>query len=436
VSVYGLNRIQFTTDAFLAIPTAATNTSFRVLTWNSGGLTAAATQDGTTVTITPSTTVGARTAGTPFDVTLNAGQVYQLAGGTDLTGTTITSTHPISVYGYHPCANIPLGAAYCDHIVEQLPPTSAWGTSFLSARLATRIKGDTYRVLANEAGTQVTVDSAVVATLGAGEFYEAQLPAGASTAANQGVQIITSKPSLVAEYSNGSTYDGVQSDPFMMLIPPFEQFQNAYTVTTPASGFSANFINVVIPTSAIPGFRLDGGAVAPDQFAPIAATGFSSAQLAVALGSHTLSAAARFGTFVYGFDTDDSYGYPGGYLLSPIASAANLTLDKTAYTAAVGADNCPIATVTDTKGNPLADINVTFVVDKPTAASKEATTDATGKATVCFTSAVAGTGALTATAGLSQGTLQATATVTWGAAAAPAAAPPAVPVPAAPAFTG
>ena len=431
VAVYGLNRIQYTTDAFLAIPTSAAGTAFRTLAYTSGGLAVAATQDGTVVTITPKVTIGSHAAGTAFTENLNAGQVYQLIGGTDASGTSITANHPISVYGFNTCTTIPIRSSACDHIVEQLPPTSSWGTSFLSARLASRKKGDTYRVLADQAGTEVKVNGTSVATLGAGEFYEAVLPTTATVAANEGVQITSSKPTLVAQYSNSSAYDGVTSDPFMMLIPPFEQFQNAYTVTTPATGFTANYINIVIPTASIAGFTLDGGGIAASQFAPIGSTGFSSAQLSVALGSHTVKANAAFGVFVYGFDAYDSYGYPGGYLLSPIASVAKLTLDKTAYTAAVGADNCAIANVTDTNGAALANVTVTFAVDKPTAGSQQATTDQFGNARVCFNSTVAGTGTLTATAGLAIGSLTATATVTWGDVAA---APTAVEAP--PAFTG
>jgi len=432
VAVYGLNRIQFTTDAFLAIPTDVEGQDFKIMSYTgSSGLTVGATTDGTVVTITPKLTVGAHPAGTAFTENLNAGQVYQLSGGADVTGSSVTSNHPISVYGYNSCANVPVGFAFCDHIVEQLPPTSAWGTSFLSARLATRKKGDTYRVLADQAGTEVKVNGVSMATLGAGEFYEAVLPDAATVAANEGVQITSSKPTLVAQYSNGTSYDGVTSDPFMMLIPPFEQFQSAYTVTTPASGFSANYINIVIPTASIPSFTIDGGGVAAAQFAAIASTGFSSAQLSVALGSHTLNANAGFGVFVYGFDTDDSYGYPGGYLLSPIASVAKITLDKPAYVAAVGAQNCAIATVTDSNGAALGNVTVTFTVDKPIAASKQGTTDSAGHTQVCFTSDVGGSGTITASAGLAIGTITATATVTWGAVAAPAAA-----VVAPPAFTG
>lgn len=418
VAVYGLNRIQHTTDAFLAIPTDAGNTSFRTLGYQNtiaaGGLGVVATADGTTVTITPRVTVGARTAGVPFDINLDAGQTYQLGASPDSSGSTITSNKPISVYGYSDCTNIPTSSVACDHIVEQLPPTSAWGTSFLAARLATRTKGDTYRVLADQDDTVVTIDGADVATLAAGEFYEGIHPGTAATAANEGVRITTTKPALVAQYSNGTSFDGVTSDPFMMLIPPFEQFQSSYTVTTPASGFSINFVNVVIPNSAVASFLFDGAALNADQFAPIADTGFSSAQIPVSLGSHTLSAAGNFGVFVYGFDSADSYGYPGGYNLSPIAAAANLTLNQPAYSAAVGSPICPVATITDGDGAPLAGITVTFVVDNPTAATETAVTNAQGQATVCFDSAVAGTGGLVATAGLAIGQLTASATVTWG----------------------
>ena len=302
--------------------------------------------------------------------------------------------------------------AFCDHVVEQLPPTSAWGTSFLSVRLANRIKGDTYRVLADEAGTVVTVDGVDVATLGAGEFFEGIIPGDAVAPANTGVSITTSKPTLIAQYSNGTAYDGVQSDPFMMLIPPFEQFQSGYTITTPASGFDTNFLNVVVPTATIADFRLDGAPVDASAFSPIGSTAFSSAQLPVSLGSHNVDNSAAFGVFVYGFAQDDSYGYPGGYRLSPVAAVANLTLDQSAYSAVVNDQICPVATVTDGNGAPLAEVTVSFVVDNP-AVTESAVTNAAGQATVCFTSATVANGTLTATAGLTIGALTATATVAF-----------------------
>ncbi len=437
ITVYGLNDITATTDAFLALPTSSEGTTYRTLGYSGGiggGLAVAATKNATKVTITPSATVGAHPAGTPFNETLNAGQTYQLqSGGGDLSGSLVTATAPVSVYGYNACTDIPVGFFACDTVMEQMPPTSSWGTDFLSERLALRLKGDTYRVLANQAGTVVKVNGVTVATLAAGAFYESELPASETVANNDGVEITTSKPALVAQYSNSQSVDGVPSDPMEMLIPPFEQFENSYTIATPTGveAFNPNFVNVVVPTASISSFKLDGAGVAASKFKAIGSSGFSGAQLTVQPGSHTLIDAANFGAFVYGYASFNSYGYPAGYTLSPVASVSSLKLDKSAYSAAVGANICPVATVKDSSGTPLAGVTVTFKVDKPTATTLTAATNSSGEASVCFTSKVAGSGTVTATAGVQASLLTATATETFGEAAT---APP--PVNQAPAFTG
>src|SRR5688572_14451831 len=102
VTVYGLNRIQFTTDAFLGLPTDILGTEYLVLTHESNGSWGSefgivAIADGTTVTITPSTALPARPAGIPYTITLNRGQTYQGRANplnADVTGTLITSSAP------------------------------------------------------------------------------------------------------------------------------------------------------------------------------------------------------------------------------------------------------------------------------------------------------------------------------------------------------
>ncbi|HVN51484.1 MAG TPA: IgGFc-binding protein, partial [Acidimicrobiales bacterium] len=304
ISVYGLNDITATTDAFLALPTSSEGTRYRTLGYSGGaggGLAVVATANGTTVTITPSETVGSHTINVPFTEHLAAGQTYELQG-IDLSGSLVTSNLPISVYGYNGCTDIPAGSYACDTVMEQMPPTSSYGTEFVAERLALRLHGDTYRVLADQNGTVVKVNGTTVATLAAGKFYEAQLPAGETAANNDGLEITTSHPALVAQYSNGQSLDGVPSDPMEMLIPPFEQFQNSYTVATPTGveAFSPNFINVVVPTNAISSFKLDGAGVASSKFKAIGTSGFSGAQLTVNVGSHTLVDGSNFGAFVYG----------------------------------------------------------------------------------------------------------------------------------------
>jgi hypothetical protein len=410
VSVYGLNRIQYTTDAYLGLPSRSLGTEYVVLGFPSNGSWASqfsivATEDGTTVTITPSTAVGSRPAGIPYTVALNRGQAYQgrtAGSGADVSGTIITSNRPVSVFGGNQCANVPSVSYFaCDYLVEQLTPTSTWGRNFVTQPLATRRSGDTFRFVASTNATQISVNGTVVATLNRGQVHQRII---------SGAALITSNnPITVAQYSNGSSYDGVTSDPFMMLIPPYEQFATDYTVTTPSSGFATNFINVVVPAAAVGSLTLDGAIVAPSRFAPIGSTGFSGAQLAVGLGTHQLAAPLPFGAFMYGFDAYDSYGYPGGMALAPVATVSSVTLAPKTGTAQVNTQHCLTATVRDQNSNPLEGVRVDFAVTGANTRSGQANTTAAGTAQYCYTGTAGGNDAIRA----SVGTLADTAAFTW-----------------------
>ena len=317
ITVYGLSRLQATTDAFLGLPTTALGRAYTVLAYENGvtsccsgsEFSVLATEDGTTVTITPRRFDGVHESGVPYLVELDRGDVYLssdviLGANQDVTGTKVTASRPVAVFGGHECANIPKSVTYCDHLAEQLPPEASWGRNFVTVPLATRTRGDTFRVVAATDGTAVTINGQQAAVLDAGDFYETVLT-GASS-------ITTSQPALVAQYSNGSSFDGVTSDPFMMLVPPYEQFLTRYTVATPDSGFATNYINVAATTAAVGSIQLDGAPVPASSFTPIGTSGLSGAQLPVARGTHNLSSSLPFGVFVYGFDSYDSYGYPGG----------------------------------------------------------------------------------------------------------------------------
>src|SRR5690606_5750889 len=114
-----------------------------------------------------------RAANTPFNITLNAGESYLLeASGGDLTGSSVTANAPIAVMGASKCVNIPVGYGACDHIVEMLPPVATWGQSFITIPLASRKKGDVFRVLASQDNTQIVVNGAQAITLKRGQHHE------------------------------------------------------------------------------------------------------------------------------------------------------------------------------------------------------------------------------------------------------------------------
>ncbi len=374
-TVYGLSRLKESTDAYLALPSDVIGTEYVVLAWDktpnplfSSQYAVVVTTDNTVVTITASEL---DPCGEDTEVTLNAGDVYQhlSCNGGDVTGTTLSATAPISVFAGHECANIPnANYRYCDHIIEQIPSIGTWGKSFITAPLATRTKGDTFRVLAGAEGAVVNIAGTEI-TLNSGEYYETSLTF-AST-------IESDRPILVAQYSKGTEFDGVTSDPFMMLVPPFEQFLDDYTFAAPTEGFRVNYVNVVVKESLISSLRLDGASIDAVDFSSIGETGFSYAQIAIAPGSHTLKGAVA-GVFVYGYDDYDSYGYAGGLSLSEVALVDSV--DLLPNFDLVEGEVCFKARVVDVLDRAISDIRVDFIVELIEGSDR---TNTNGIATFC-----------------------------------------------------
>ncbi len=315
IIVYGLSQRDASTDAYLALPVPSLGAEYMVASYAASSINpdisqyaVVATQDNTNVTIT-------LPDGSSDTVSLNRGETYQDGlpeDGADVTGTVIASDRPVAVFSGNNCTNIPGAVNFCDHVVEQLPPTASWGQRFATVPLATRSGGDTFRFLAAVDGTEARVNGELVATLNRGQFHE-QLMTGVSF-------VEATQPILVTQYSTSAAFDGTDaSDPFMMLIPPVEQFFTAYTVSTPEAGITNNFINIVAPDNAVGDITLDGQAIPESDFTVIGDSGFSGAQVSVAIGTSNLAGPQPFGVFSYGYDVADSYGYPGGQNAALIA---------------------------------------------------------------------------------------------------------------------
>jgi RHS repeat-associated protein len=407
VAVYGLNQMPRSTDGYTALPLDALGQEHLVLGYGNtvrliaeGGshLAIVAAEDDTEVTITPAADAGGRTAGIPFTISLDRAQTYLLyasaaaaANALDLTGTRISSTAPVAVFGGNTAAYVPVGFGAADHLIEQIPATATWGVNFLTAPLAARTGGDTLRILAAENGTEVTMDQQQVALLDAGEVYETLLGAAA--------WITTSAPALVAQYANGSTFDGATGDPFMMLVPPREQYQQSYTLSTPQAGIDANFANLIVPAGSIADAELDGVAIGAEHFSAIGTTGYHAARLPIGVGSHHFAAPEPFGVSIYGFGEFESYGYFGGMSLAPVATVDSLSLEPAQVEVALGTLHTVTAVVEDAQGQPLEGVRVDFTITGANSASYFALSDASGRASIQYTSLAAGTDHITATAG-------------------------------------
>ena len=400
VTVYALNMYNYTTDAYLALPIDAVGTSYSVMSYRNNPVVSGTefavtpTRDNTTVTIVPAYKVGSRVAGVPYTVVLNRGDVYQLRNderiaAADLTGSRVTSDKPVSVFGGSACAFVPGDVWACDHLVEQLFPTSTWGKEYVTVPLAGRKKGDTFGILAAESPARVLLNGKLLV----------ELPAwGKWSGIIEGYTHIESDaPISVAQFANGSQYDGAQSDPMMLMVPPKEQYLKSYTVTTLGS-FTSNYIDISAPTNSLAGIRIDGAPVDPAKFHVIGNSGYSGAQILLKAGAHTLTGTAPFGVAVYGWSDYESYGYPGGLSFGRVAQIAALSLTaRFVGESPTGERRCFDATVTDDEAKPLSDIQVEFTVAGPNKRTETITTNAHGIASLCYTGTASGEDAITAT---------------------------------------
>src|SRR5262249_23838481 len=106
-----------------------------------------------------------------------------------------------------------------------------------------------------------------------------------------------------------------------------------------------------------------------------------------------------FGVTVYGFNTCDSYGYPGGLSLAQIARVSGLALTPQTAALNVGQLHQAVATVTDEAGEPLHGVRVDFRVAGGNESLGFGFTDESGLAYFSYVGTSAGTDTLTASVG-------------------------------------
>ncbi len=348
VTVYAMDQALTTSDAFLVLPTDALGNLYYVMSYPadpSSALTSStpsqfavvATQDSTVVRFTmPKPGLVFRYGNPPDSVVLQKGQVYlvQSKPGSyssliDLTGTLVKSNKPVAVFSGHQRAILPIESqqqlASRDCLIEQMTPVSTWGHTALllpypEPQDSVIYRGDRYRILAAYDSTDVYIDSVFYKNLDAGEFFEGDLHAPHTVFATRAVEVAqfkhTSSPSRSVQPVN------FLGDPFMMIIPPSNQFLKSYRFVNvqasktglngfPTETYEEQWLTVVLPTTSLPSLRVDG--VAPTaRFSPVPKSEYSYAALRMSDGVHTVSADTGVGIYVYGYGIANSYGYVGG----------------------------------------------------------------------------------------------------------------------------
>lgn len=287
------------------------------------------TEDNTTVEITPKTyLLNGEPPGKPFTIILNKGQVYQGLADNDLTGTRIRtiSTQAGSckkVAVFSGSSKILIGCNTVnntsDNLFQQVYPTASWGKNYITAPLKSR-NYDVFRIILSDPNTIVNLNgrNLLPSDFTGGLYYEFNSDAPNIISANKQVQVVQY---AVTQFKTINCVDANQDtgDPEMIYLNPFEQTLDHVTLNSTGNfRIINNFINIVIKTSAVPTFALDGSPYT--KFVPVAGNPvYSYAQIAVNNGVHHISASDGFNAIAYGFGNAESYGYAAG------ANLKNLT---------------------------------------------------------------------------------------------------------------
>ena len=321
IVVYGLNYREFTSDAFVALPCERSTVDeyeYYALTYYAdccgpSTILIVACEDNTTIT-TPSATI-----------TLNRQQTYLIRESRDLSGTRVVSTKPISFFSDHECTRIPSGTNACDVLTEQVPPTNTWGSSFLGASFLGKSSGAIYRVLTARDSTTVTVNCTTMTQPTTYTLSTAGIWQEFQALANSFCSIESNNPLLVMEFAKGFDLDNI-GDPFMTMIPPVEQYSNNYVFNV-LPEFTTNYITIYVAPEFFQPERIfvdDSNLLTFSWTAVYCSTGILCGYVTgrnLSAGEHRLyhqDADARVGVSAYGFNTYNSYGYPGGLQLIPV----------------------------------------------------------------------------------------------------------------------
>lgn len=352
-------------DASLLIPKEQLDKEYFVQTYREDSKTTefvvVATEDGTTVTITPRVpTFNGASGGSPLPtITLNKGEVYMVrsaingSGVTDInmSGSTICADKPVAVFQGNEATQIAQSGAASyssNHAFEQTTPQRSWGTEFHMGLTAPgHTKWDFFYVTAAEDNTDVTINRAGTSrtvTLMKGETTSKAsspvIPAFLMAGNFNDVTITSTKPVMCCAYltcggaNQEDYYDDITGqfltfnwgNPANAVLPAWSMrtksmnFFSDTIANETEEGRNMMYVQLVTKASDVSTFTLDGTAVPASNFTAM----ISDLTMAVAniqltqRGKHTVSTTGEgFTGFVYTIHSEArAFQYTLGYDLN------------------------------------------------------------------------------------------------------------------------
>ena len=329
----------FLSDASLLLPKSALDTYHIVQAWPQGPADdrtpggypahiqiAASAPTEVRVTSTIATMAGGGvpplTPGVETAFALTEGDFLQLTVAIHMnsfTGTYIESDEPVAVFSSNDCVNVPASIDFCccEHLEEQIFGLQTWGRTYVASRVPVRVaEPAVWQILGSVDGTMVTFDASPSVeglppsiVLGRGEWYEFLVNGPADQPGD--FMVTADQPILVTQFMVGAfmvSSGGDIGDPSMVQAVPVDQYLDRYVVLVPDTWVNDFF---VLTRQAGATITIDSAPVTAT-WTPVGTSIYEVARAGVSDGVHVVEGDQPFGVIVIGYDSFDSYAYPGG----------------------------------------------------------------------------------------------------------------------------
>jgi hypothetical protein len=368
------NEEVFSNDASLLLPSHVVGDEYYVMTREQSfdrlrgfltviGIGEEPTQVSVTVTARTQPGVGgipAMVPGDTFETVLNQFDVLNIetsAPGADLTGSKITASQSVVVFGGSEAANVPntnhcvdvdpvdglgqceadrdvpcrnnydcndarLNTCCADHLEQQLFPIKTWGRRYVASKSYDRgEENDYWRIIASEDDTKIETvpPQTVIPTLNAGQWFE--FPS------REHFEIISDKPIMVGQFlasehaPNPNTRDRLEpgdagtGDPAFILAVPVEQYRGDFVFLAPDK-YAFDYATIVAPVGA--DVQFDDVALV-DGWEPVGdGAEWIVRRFQIGDGVHFIRSDQPLSVIIYGYDDYVSYGYPAGLNLDVV----------------------------------------------------------------------------------------------------------------------
>ncbi len=267
------------TDFYIPSQTiAANNASYSPQPYSSFDI--VATENNTTITITPSNPIVGHPAGTPFNIMLNEGQTYSATatgqtGALHLQGSKVVADKPIAITVKDDLLTGPWGGC-ADLAGDQIIPVNVVGTEYIAMQGSLYNPLDYIYVMATQNGTTISQNGAPAGTLNAGQTQ--QLSIGAAS-----TYIQSSLPVYVLQLS------GIGCELSTSVLPQLE-CTGSDKVSFARSSPNDLYVNLMVKSGGQGNFLVNGvaGVVTAAQFTAVPGTAnqWFAAQVSLPIGPY------------------------------------------------------------------------------------------------------------------------------------------------------